>query len=252
MTLEEILIPKVQEAVVITDFDREKMIRELEKKFRQGGQHYLPHQPLEPFSVEGFNKIVVSEYFFSYKNELDRLSKEFVKNTAIMDDAAIAFNDLSKNFFRNLGMSLKEIYTTDKVIKGLEMIPKLGIIPKALRYSEQTRLVKCVKQDFDEVTNWYVKDGLIPMVRKYKEQYDEIRAFIEKHSNDDDIRKALSEKYLAKITSTMSKRISACNRLLKSYNNAGESFTEFCKVKNSKETLGLAKKTILSLAPFFL
>lgn len=228
----------------ITDLtvSKEKEIEDLENKFRRGGRSYLPHKPMDPFNPEKLIDIVPREKYPSFKKEFKRLCDLYLKNTVTVDNAALGFNGLSRNLYSTFAQSLKEIFALGSETKALDSIPKLGFVTKTLRFAEQTRLVYCLKQDYQEVTNWYVKDGMVPIINKYNGQLDVIKAFVSANPSKAKLMKQEIDTYMKKLEKARNSRMGLCSKLMASYATAGANFNKVCNTKTAKEAVRWARK----------
>lgn len=172
------------------EIEREQMMRKLENIFTKGAAFYYPkksnnneNEDVDPFSLDNLADIQ-PRVDVNIDEECARLIGLFISNSTKIDNALIAFNEISKNFQIEAAKSLKEIFAlqTDSTNKCLERIPKLGIIPKILRVAEQIRLSKCIIKDYRSVSEEFVDNKLMSLIKKYNSQYKIIQEYIAQYN----------------------------------------------------------------------
>lgn len=239
----------VIEKIAIKTEERD-MMDDLKNFFRKGGANYLPQRPLDPFNPENLKEITPKTDYSSTKEEVQRLCNLYIQNTAIVDTSAVGFNALSKNFFSSAAAGLKEIFDLGSDVKILERIPKIGVVPKTLRISQQMALIKCIQKDYKEVTDWYVKNGVVSIVDKYNKQYETIKDFIESSSSLNKADKQYARACLAKIKEAKDKRGALYAKMLSNYAKAGSNLNKICNTKNTKNAFELARKVAITIGSF--
>lgn len=273
--------------------EREEMMRNLELKFTKGASFYKSHsnrygyEGVDPFSLKNLTDIQPRSNV-KYNEEYSRLNAIFIANSAQIDNAITAFNELSKNFQTEAAKSLKEIFNlqSDKTNKWLERIPKLGIIPKVLRITEQVRLSKCIIKDYQDISNEFVEKKLMPLIKKYNLQYDTIRKYAAEHQQEYnkqiEYNKQLIEEshwwqfkdrfkykkcnkdlkynqttdeeitnlYQEKIYDIKKQRQDVAAKSINVFARCGMNINNICKSVQSKGITDIARKAIFTLLPF--
>ena len=189
----------------------------------------------------------------NYQEELKRLCKIYIDNSKNFELPLKNFNEIIKNFFARNSKKLQEIYDiqNDKVIKTLEKIPKLGIIPKGLRIYEQWNLANCITKDFRVVTDKHVYYGIHPAALKYNEQYNTILNFAEKHRTAFSENNALfTDEMLKIIEKNHSEREKVYTKLYDRFITGGCNMKKICQKTKLRGGADIAKKTVLTLIPF--
>lgn len=234
------------EKTVNEEVEHEKLMQKLEKEFRKGKDHYKPSRMRDSFKPQQLQEIQPQEKYKSYKEELKRLCNLYLGNSAIMDFNADCFNELTENYFKTAAISLKEIFNIGSETRLLERIPKLGIIPKVLRVHDQVRLANCVKKDYDDVTNEYVKQGFAPLMNKYNTQYDAISEFVSKNKIQHALHLFFTNNHMKKLKQARSNRVALSTELLKKYSKSGANLCNMSKKIKRNGAVDIVRKAIVT------
>ena len=233
---------------IVSEIMREKMMLELETQFTKGAAHYRPCNHISrgtvPFDLNSIRDII-PDNDHPYREELKRMSLLFCENSAKIEPALIDFNTLSNQYFSEAAQSINEIFDLQKdtTLKWLERIPKLGIIPKALRVGEQIRLTRCVMKDYQAVSDKYLTHGIIPLINKYNGQYETIRNYVDEHKKGGFWNKKFTEKVLNMVKNTKKQRFETNAKILNLYSRSGMNLSNICKNIKNKSLFDLAAKT---------
>lgn len=240
------------------EIERAKMINKLKREFTKGAEFYLPLGEKQSFQpdklIEIVPKNIETNNSNSYRAELKRLCMIFENNSEITEPAMITFNEIVSNFFIQASKSIKEIFDLQKNQKNrwLERIPKLGLIPKVLRVSEQIALTNCIMKDYKEISSKYLQKMIIPYFKKYNSQYDKIKAFADKYipylSTQD---KRFTVRMLKKIKDIKEKRDKTNSNIVDSYTKGGMNINNICKNIRLRGSLELATKTLSTFVSLF-
>ncbi len=241
---------KTMVAEVKEEILREKMMQGLEIQFTKGARHYLPKR--EPFDCSDIQSLNVPDKSGNYKKELKELAITYLKNSARVDKSLLLFNELSHNFFSEAAQSIKDIYAiqSDPVNKWLERIPKLGIIPKALRVKEQVRLTRCILKDYGNVSESYVNIALKPYIKKYDNQLSLIKDYVAQHKVKAMFFKGYTNSIISTLEKARAKRMNAGKHLLDNYAANGANLSKMCYKIQKNGGIDLVKKTLFTLLPF--
>lgn len=243
---------KTRTAELKEELSYQEMVQNAAKVLRKGGDEYVPPEDKSVFDLSNLSEITPNKNR-DYVKELYRMCEIFLKNSAACDNALVAFNNLHKLYAQEAAKGIKEIFAlqNDKTNKILERIPKLGLIPKALRVNDQLKLTKCIMSDYEELTNKYVIGGLTPFMKKYNLQYNQILDFINSDQIQYDKNKVVVGYLLNIIEGTRQKRVNADYKILNSYSSNGMNISNICNQVKRRGLFDLARKTVLTLAPFF-
>ena len=228
----------------------EKMMLNLEAQFTKGAENYLPYYYTGDFFPDSISKIVPQENL-SYKYNIRIMSNQFLINSSSIDSSLISFNKLSKNYFKEAAISLKEIHNLKSSNRWFEMIPKLGIIPKLLRVNDQIRLTKCLMKDYVDVSENYIEKGIIPLFKKYNSGYKEILKYKEKHYIKAFFYRAFTKKYLDKINDARELRLGTLAKMTEQFAKGGVNINNICENVRKQGVGDLAKKAVISFLTFF-
>ena len=232
--------------------EREEMMISLERKFKKGATSYLPDKYAVPFKTKELKEICSNKKIKSYKKELINMAQVFIENSCRVEDSMSTFNKLSKNYFSHAAQSVKEIYDikSDNVNQWLERIPKLGIIPKALRVKEQTRLTRCVLSDFKDISKKYVAEGMKPYLQKYNNQYAKMQNFIDEHRFKAFFHRKYTNRIMQKVNEVKTHRLKAQAELLNNFATNGANLTMMCHSIEHSGQVEIAKKALFLLIPY--
>ncbi len=167
----------------------------------------------------------------------------YLQNAKIIEAPINSFDNVSKNFFRRAKENLEEIFALKKhwIFKS-EMIPYIGIIPKSIRVIDQVNLTRCILQDFEDITESYVKNGIQPTMNKFGQQYDNIVRYAQNRKST-----AKDEEYTKKLLSIIknakTKRIKTYATLYNKFIKGGLALQNTCKNIRLKDGISLAMKT---------
>lgn len=238
------MITEIKEAI-----SHEKMMKALEIKFTKGARHYLSKRP--PFNYSDIYPLKIPNKSDSYKKGLKELAVVYLKNSAGVDQSLILFSELSHNFFSEAAQSIKEIYAiqADPANKWLERIPKLGIIPKALRVKEQVRLTKCILKDYRSVSEAYVSRAMNPYLKEYNSQLKLIKDYIAQHKIKSFLFKGYTKNIISVLEEAREKRMDAGKQLLDNYAANGANLSKMCSQIQKNGCIDLARKTLFTLLP---
>ncbi len=220
-------------------------IIDLKERYRKGAGHYAnddDHNNLKNCKLHtirpDFNKKGKE-----YRKELKRLCMLYLQNAKIIEAPINSFDNVSKNFFRRAKENLEEIFALKKhwIFKS-EMIPYIGIIPKSIRVIDQVNLTRCILQDFEDITESYVKNGIQPTMNKFGQQYDNIVRYAQNRKST-----AKDEEYTKKLLSIIknakTKRIKTYATLYNKFIKGGLALQNTCKNIRLKDGISLAMKT---------
>ena len=237
-------------AEVKEEISREKMMQSLEIQFTKGARHYLPKE--KPFDCSDIQPLNIPDKSGNYKKVLKELAITYLKNSARVDKSLLLFNELSHNFFSEAAQSIKDIYAiqSDPVNKWLERIPKLGIIPKALRVKEQVRLTRCILKDYGNVSESYVNIALKPYIKKYDNQLSLIKDYVAQHKVKAMFFKGYTNNIISTLEAVRAKRMNAGKHLLDNYAVNGANLSKMCYKIQKNGGIDLVKKTLFTLLPF--
>ena len=140
---------------------------------------------------------------------------------------------------------------SDSTNKLLERIPKLGIIPKILRVSEQIRLAKCVIKDFNDVSEKYVSKSMIPYIKEFENQYKTIVNYIETHSFKSKIHNQFTKNCLEKVEEVNTERKDTSIKLLDSFSIGGSNINQTCDKVKKNGIKEVAMKAVFMIIPLF-
>ena len=163
----------------------ERMLQDLESTYTKGANYFCPNRVSKIRNFSFYS--LVPNNNKEYKSELKNLCEIYLKNSSELEPALREFNDITRNFFTHAAACLKEIFDLKKELFSRigERLPVVGIIPKAIRVDEQVRLSKCVLKDFEDVSDVFVKNGMINIFNKYSEQYNIIKNYVENSKKRD-------------------------------------------------------------------
>ena len=243
--------------VLSYDIKRQQSINKAKELYKRGADGYNgPNGGCNGFEYL-FDDITPrkEEYYECnrYKNELERLCKIYIKNSKQFEKPLNNFNKISTNYFAITSKHLQEIYDiqNDKIIKILERIPKIGIIPKALRVYEQWNLANIITKDFKAVTDKHVYNGIHPIALEYDNQYKTIVDFANNHKNKfSKNNKRFTEEMLKLIQKSHNEREKVYSKLYDRFITGGCNIKKICKKTKTKGGASLAKKAIFTMMPF--
>ena len=241
------------------EVSRADMINNLYNQFAPGLKFYLPDDNDNNRNYNPYNLDIIKDLDIylqnnsQYREELSRIVNLFIDNSIAIEKPLKYSQETIKKFFDESGKKIKEIFDlkNDTTNKWLERIPKLGLIPKILRVSEQKYLIKGLMKDYMEITNYCFKDGMNPLLNKYNSQLILINNFINERSKyitDED--KEYTEHCLNKIMETKSKRVDYYNKMLKNFTNGGLNINNLCKNIEKRGNIELVIKTLFTILPF--
>ena len=149
---------------------------------------------------------------------------------------------------------MQEIYDIKKkwYYRYLEKIPKLGLIPRAVRVTGQVNLTRCIMKDYREVTNKYAVSSLVPIMRKYSKQSDTIKKFVKRYEHyleKDDL--AFVEQTLQNIENMKKQRLNAYKKLFDLFAKGGCNISNICTNIRLREGIGLLKKAAVTFLSIF-
>lgn len=227
-----------------------QMVKGLKKHFRKGTSHYIDHDP--KFNPQNLDNIQAQKNL-SYEQNLQNMCAAFLQNSQKIDAGLSDFNGLSRQFFFEAAESIKEIFDlqTNTANKWLERIPKLGIIPKALRVNDQIKLTNYIIDDYKDVTHLYVKNQFVPFMNSYKQQSDIIHNYVQNHKFKAFFYRKTTKTILEKIDNAKKQRLKANAVLLKTYSQNGLNMTNMCKNIKKKGIIELATKTAFTFLSCF-
>lgn len=231
----------------------QEMVQNAVKAISQGSDGGIPPEDKSVFDLSNLEEIVpVKEN--NYNSELKRMYKIFLKNSEKADDALFVFSKINKINAQFAAEWIKEIFAlqNDKKNKMLERIPKLGLIPKALRVTEQIMLTRFISKDYEEFSEKYVNGGINPFIEKYHSQYMQIVNYINENSTQKiPQQEKLTEEITKIIDSVKQKRMQADYKLINSYASNRMNVENICKRVKTKGIIDVARKTAVTFASFF-
>lgn len=182
-----------------------------------------------------------------YRKELKRICKLFLIHSRIVGRSIDDFKNVSKTYYSSAKNKIEEIYELKGNLRAAEMVPFVGVLPKAVRVADQYNLTKCILHDFEDITQKYVKNGIQLKIKKYGEQYDKIEEFTKahKHSSKD---KQYTEIMLNMINNVKKEHFGVYAKLYSDFIKAGLSIKHICYNIRLKDGMSLAIKTVYILA----
>ena len=247
---------KLQLELVKNEIAYQKHVAELKAFFTRGADDFLPSGnngiKKDPFKDIKLKEIVPDEKN-SYKAELKRLANLHLENSLVIEPAMLGFKELSKNYFEHAGKSLKEIFDikSDPANSWLERIPKVGVVFKTLRVRDQIKLSKCVLKDYSEVSEKYVQNGIMPIVKQYDNDYKTIKNYVEEHSFKSFIYAKYTKKYLSKLEDARNRRVDTSAKMLEIYSRNGANLSRACEDVKKNGTKEVLKKALFTLVSLF-
>ena len=121
----------------------------------------------------------------TYQSKLNRMWTAFLNKSKSIEAPILDFHNVSTKFFNRSKKNIEEIFELKEkwYYKYLEKVPKLGLVPKAIRVTEQVNLTRCIMKDYREITDKYVQNGINPVISEYNRQFLEIEKFIKNNIN---------------------------------------------------------------------
>lgn len=246
--------------VITACIQHQEIINTLKQKFRKGGDSYPNNQDKSDLQTTWLEEIQLNQIpnnkkrRHNFKKELIRIHKIYIENSKKVEKPISAFNHVTKTFFDNAKNSLQEIYDIKKkwYYRYLEKIPKLGLIPRAVRVTGQVNLTRCIMKDYREVTNKYAVSGLAPIMKKYSKQSDTIKKFVNRYEHyleKDDL--AFVEQTLQNIENIKKQRLNAYKKLFDLFAKGGCNISNICTNIRLREGIGLLKKAAVTFLSIF-
>ena len=134
----------------------------------------------------------------------------------------------------------------------LERIPKLGLIPKVLRVSDQIILTRFISKDYEEFAEKYIKGGIIPFIEKYNSQYMQIFNYINENKVQPTVQHEKFALEMPKIIDSIKQiRMQTDYKLVNSYASNRMNVENICKRVKTKGIIDVARKTAVTFASFF-
>lgn len=232
------------------------IINNLKNKYLNGAKSYISDKEAENITnmkIEDDGDLNIKNGE-TYKSKLNRMCTAFLNESKSIETPILDFHNVSTKFFDRSKKNIEEIFELkDKwYYKYLEKVPKLGLVPKAMRVTGQLNLTRCIMKDYREVTDKYVKNGINPVISEYNRQFLKIRKFIEKNRDSlehDD--KKYSKKLLKRITVIRDKHIDTYRKLFDIYAKGGCNISNICKNVRFQGLTSLVTKTIATFATPF-
>ena len=247
--------------VIKTCIQHQAIINSLRPKFCIGADKYSEDNDKQAFRTVNLQEISPKQYILNnkkrsenFKKELVRIYKIYIENSKAVENPISAFNNVTKTFFDKSKKSLKEIYDIKKkwYYRYLEKVPKLGLIPRAVRVAGQINLTRCIMKDYKDVTNNYVKLGLSPVMKKYTGQAALIKDFVNKNKyyleRDDFV---FAEQTLQNIENVKTQRLNAYKKLFDLFAKGGCNISNICTNIRLRESIGLLKKAAVTFLSVF-
>ena len=230
--------------------DHQKIIKDLKKRYQEGAEHYAGSDENDRLksSLPGeINPDYDKSGGRQYRKELKRICKLFLIHSRIVGRSIDDFKNVSKTYYSSAKNKIEEIYELKGNLRAAEMVPFVGVLPKAVRVADQYNLTKCILHDFEDITQKYVKNGIQLKIKKYGEQYDKIEEFTKahKHSSKD---KQYTEIMLNMINNVKKEHIGVYAKLYSDFIQAGLSIKHICYNIRLKDGMSLAIKTVYILA----
>ncbi len=249
LTLSEL---KEKRQLLTQAVQREEMLLKLENEFTKGADFYDPTNGMGTGNLNPDNlKEIKVNKDNKYRDELRRMVLLFFENSAKIDPALHDINTLSKNFFSEAAKSIKEIYRLKQDdLAWLERIPKIGIVPKALRVGEQNRLSKCIIKDYKDVTEKFITNGAIPLFEKYNNQYNTIMNYIGKNIAKERADREFTLDVIDKMQEAFELRMKIDAKMMDAYTTNGVNIANTCNKIKKRGNTELLIKTVSTLVPF--
>lgn len=230
--------------------DHQKIINALKKRYQDGAEHYAGsdgNDRLKSWLPGEINPDYDKSGGRQYRKELKRICKLFLIHSRIVGRSIDDFKNVSKTYYSSAKNKIEEIYELKGNLRAAEMVPFVGVLPKAVRVADQYNLTKCILHDFEDITQKYVKNGIQLKIKKYGEQYDKIEEFTKahKHSSKD---KQYTEIMLNMINNVKKEHLGVYAKLYSDFIKAGLSIKHICYNIRLKDGMSLAIKTVYILA----
>lgn len=230
--------------------DHQKIINALKKRYQDGAEHYAgsdENDRLKSWLPGEINPDYDKSGGRQYRKELKRICKLFLIHSRIVGRSIDDFKNVSKTYYSSAKNKIEEIYELKGNLRAAEMVPFVGVLPKAVRVADQYNLTKCILHDFEDITQKYVKNGIQLKIKKYGEQYDKIEEFTKahKHSSKD---KQYTEIMLNMINNVKKEHFGVYAKLYSDFIKAGLSIKHICYNIRLKDGMSLAIKTVYILA----
>ncbi len=226
--------------------DHQNIINTIKKRYQVGAEHYANNNENHKLKSKlpgeikpNYKKSEGREY----RKELKRLCKLFLIQSKIVGESVDDFKNISKTYYRSAKNKIEEIYELKGDLRFAEMIPFVGVLPKAVRVADQYNLTQCILHDFKDITQKYVKNGIQLKIKKYGEQYDKIDEFTKthKHSSKD---KQYTEIMLNMINNVKKEHLDIYAKLYSNFMQAGLSIKHICYNIRLKDGMSIAIKTV--------
>lgn len=251
---------KILISVITACIEHQKIINAKKNKFRIGSKNYSNDKNREELNSTLLQEIKPNlipdnnKRRQNFKKELIRLHKIYIENSKIVEKPIGAFNNITKTFFDKTKNSLQEIYDVKKkwYYRYLEKIPKFGLIPKTVRVTGQINLTRCIMKDYRDVTDRYAKSGLAPVMKKYSQQADFIKKFVDNNRyylEKNDI--AFAEQTLQRIEDVKTQRVNTYKKLFDLFAKGGCNISNICTNIRLREGVGLLKKAAVTFLSIF-
>ena len=187
------------------------------------------------------------------RKDLIILYNIFMKNSKTIEAPIKSFHNVSKSFFKRTKSNMEEIFEIKKRWFWAEKIPKINIIPKAIRITGQINLTRRIMRDYREIMGKYIKNGVNITVVQYGNQYNIINNCINTFKNDNlnNDKIQFADKLLYKMQNAKADRVSTYARLFDAYAAAGYNINNFCNNVRLKGGIGLGLKALFTFfTPF--
>ncbi len=232
------------------------IINNLKNKYLNGAKSYISDKEAENITnmkMEDDEDLNIKNGE-TYKSKLNRMCTAFLNESKSIETPILDFHNVSTKFFDRSKKNIEEIFELkDKwYYKYLEKVPKLGLVPKAMRVTGQLNLTRCIMKDYREVTDKYVKNGINPVISEYNRQFFKIKKFIEKNRGSLEYNdKKYSKNLLKKITVIRDKHIDTYSKLFDIYAKGGCNISNICKNVRFQGLASLVTKTIATFGTPF-
>ena len=232
------------------------IINKLKNKYLNGAKSYISDKEAENITnikIEDDGDLNIKNGE-TYKSKLNRMCTAFLKESKSIEAPILDFHNVSTKFFDRSKKNIEEIFELKEkwYYKYLEKVPKLGLVPKAMRVTGQLNLTRCIMKDYSAVTDKYVKNGINPVISEYNRQFLKIKKFVAKNRDSlEQEDKKYSKKLLKRITVIRDKHIDTYRKLFDIYAKGGCNISNICKNVRFQGLVSLVTKTIATFGTPF-